>query len=156
VTLDPGTWPALARPLEILNVHVYAPHAFRGLGLWLRWPQFRRLAEQLARPAPSGRVVVGDFNATPLWPVYWRMAARMEDAARTVARREGRRPERTWSRQPGSTPLLRIDHGFVSGVRAERFQVVPVEGSDHRAIVLDLAVDGGGAAVDGGGAAAPA
>ncbi|HKJ23856.1 MAG TPA: endonuclease/exonuclease/phosphatase family protein, partial [Myxococcota bacterium] len=89
VTLDPGTWPALARPLEILNVHVYAPHAFRGLGLWLRWPQFRRLAEQLARPAPSGRVVVGDFNATPLWPVYWRMAARMEDAARTVARREG-------------------------------------------------------------------
>lgn len=141
VTLDPGAWPELTRSLEILNVHLYAPHADRGLGLWLRWRQFQRLAEQLARPALSGRVVVGDFNATPLWPVYWRMAARMEDAARVVARREGRRPQRTWSRRPGGAALLRIDHGFVAQVRPERFQVVPVEGSDHRAIVLDVALD---------------
>jgi len=139
VTLGPDAWPELVRPLEILNVHVYAPHASYGLGLWRRWPQFQRLAAQLARPAPHGRVVVGDFNATPLWPLYWRMALRMEDAARSVARREGRRPARTWSHRPGGRALLRIDHGFVAGVRPEGFQVVSVPGSDHRAIVLDVA-----------------
>jgi endonuclease/exonuclease/phosphatase family metal-dependent hydrolase len=140
VTLDPSSWPDLTEPLEVLNVHVYAPHSFVGRGLLRRRPQFRALAGVLDRPAATGRVVVGDFNATPLWPVYWAMAARMEDAARTVARREGRRPERTWGPRPGGPAMLRIDHGFVAGVRPERFQVVPVEGSDHRAVVLDVAV----------------
>jgi endonuclease/exonuclease/phosphatase (EEP) superfamily protein YafD len=139
-TLEPDAWPGLAGPLEILNVHVYAPHAHGGIGLYRRWPQMQSLVGHLARPAPDGRrVVVGDFNATPLWPVYWRMARRMADAARLVARREGRRTERTWSRRPGGRTWLRIDHGFVAGVRAEGFQVVPIAGSDHRAIVLDVA-----------------
>jgi len=143
VTLDPSGWPELTEPLEILNVHVYAPHASGGLGLFRRWPQFRDLASALDRPAPTGRVVVGDFNATPLWPVYWGMAARMEDAARTLAQREGRRPARTWGPRLGGPAVLRIDHGFVAGVRPERFQGDPIEGSDHRAVVLDVAVGEG-------------
>ncbi|MBW2314511.1 MAG: endonuclease/exonuclease/phosphatase family protein [Deltaproteobacteria bacterium] len=145
VTLDPDDWPELAMPLEVWNVHVYSPLAFQGGGIFRRRPQFRDLATALDRPtaAPSGRVVVGDFNATPLWPVYRGMAARMEDAARTVAHREGRRPARTWGPRLGGPAFLRIDHGFVAGVRPERFQVVPIEGSDHRAVVLDVAIDDG-------------
>lgn len=139
--LEPGTWPQLDAPLEILGVHVYAPHAHRGRGLLRRPPQLRNLLAQLERPAPAaGRILVGDFNATPLWPVYRRVASRMEDAARTVARRERRRPQRTWGLNPGGRAMLRIDHAFVEGVVPERFQVVPVAGSDHRAVVLDVAV----------------
>jgi len=142
--LEPDAWPELAAPLEVLGVHVFAPHAGSGLGLLRRRPQLRDLLDVLARPAPGGRVLVGDFNATPAWPVYRRVAARMEDAARTVARREGRRPERTWSPRPEGARLLRIDHGFVDGLVPEAFRVVPVAGSDHRALVLDVSVDRGG------------
>jgi endonuclease/exonuclease/phosphatase (EEP) superfamily protein YafD len=139
--LEPGTWPQLDAPLEILGVHLYAPHAHRGLGLLRRPSQLRNLLAELERPSPpAGRVLIGDFNATPLWPVYRRVAARMEDAARTVARRERRWPRRTWGLNPGGRALLRIDHAFVEGVVPERFQVVPVSGSDHRAVVLDVAV----------------
>jgi len=140
VTLRPEAWPELTAPLEILGVHIHAPHASLGRGLVRRPPQLRDLLRHLEAPAPGGRVVVGDFNATPLWPLYRRMTRRMTDAAVDLARREGRRPERTWGPRPGGSALLRIDHGFVEGVAPERFQVVSVEGSDHRALVLDVSV----------------
>ena len=82
-----------------------------------------------------------------MWPVYRRMASRMEDAARTLAQREGRPPEPTWGPRPSGRAILRIDHAFVEGVAPQRFRVVPIEGSDHRAIVLDIAV---GSGTDGG------
>jgi len=139
VTLRPDAWPELTAPLEILGVHILAPHADLGRGLARRPRQLRDLLGHLETPASGGRVVVGDFNATPVWPVYRRMARRMSDAAVDLARREGRRPRRTWGPRPGGGALLRIDHGFVEGVTAERFRVVSVEGSDHRAVVLDVA-----------------
>jgi len=85
------------------------------------------------------RVLVGDFNATPLWPVYRRVALHMTDAAIDVAQRRGRPLERTWGPWHGSPRLLRIDHGFVRAAEVEDFQVVSVPGSDHSGIVLDVA-----------------
>jgi endonuclease/exonuclease/phosphatase (EEP) superfamily protein YafD len=35
--------------------------------------------------------------------------------------------------------LLRIDHGFVKGLRVDDFRVVTVPKSDHCAIVMDVA-----------------
>jgi endonuclease/exonuclease/phosphatase family metal-dependent hydrolase len=138
VELAPGAWPQLAAALEIVSVHVFAPHA--GLGLLRRWPQLADLERHLRAAPGRPRVVVGDFNATPLWPVYWRMRRWMEDAAVRVARRAGERPRRTWGPGPGSRRLLRIDHGFVAGVETEAFRVLEVPGSDHSAIVLDVSV----------------
>ena len=140
VRLAPDHWPALEAPLEVVGVHVFAPHSAFGLGLLRRRPQFRDLARHLATPAEGGRVVVGDFNSTPLWPLYRRMRGLMEDAAVVVARREGARPRRTWGPRPWAPRVLRIDHGFVSGVAPEGFQVVRIPGSDHSAVVLDVAV----------------
>jgi len=60
-----------------------------------------------------------------------------------VARRQGERPRRTWAPRPWMPRLLRIDHGFVSGVALEAFRVVPVPDSDHSAILLDVALGEG-------------
>jgi endonuclease/exonuclease/phosphatase (EEP) superfamily protein YafD len=37
--------------------------------------------------------------------------------------------------------MLRIDHIFGEGMLAEDVRVVPVEGSDHAAVVADLEMD---------------
>lgn len=136
--LLPGSWPGLSVPIEICGVHLFAPHADFGMGLLRRRPQLRDLVRHLGEPASGARVVVGDFNATPAWPVYWRMRARMEDAAVQVAHRRGERPARTWGPWHGAPRLLRIDHGFLADAEAETFRTVAIPGSDHSAVVLDV------------------
>ena len=142
VELSPDAWPGLPAPIEVLNVHIYAPHAEAGRGLLRRGPQLEDLEVHLRAGDGKARVVVGDFNATPLWPVYRRMRRLMEDGALQAARRQGERPRATWSPRPWLPSLLRIDHGFVSGVSLESFRVVPLPDSDHDAIVLDLDLGG--------------
>ncbi len=143
-TLDPGEWPDLSMPLELANLHMAAPHTMRPrLGLALRVRQMRDLVPWLGRRrGPTQRVLVGDFNATPVWPVYRRIAAHLSDAASLVARRQGERPRNTWGPWSGSPRLLRIDHAMIDGVEVDDFRVVHVPGSDHSAIVVDVDVDG--------------
>ena len=138
------------RPIEIINVHVQAPHSP------ISWQTVRRRAGQLRglmrhlHDSPERpRVLVGDLNATPRWPFYRRLAAIMSDAAIVVARREGRRPEPTWAPRPGLPRLLRIDHAFVSRLAVRNFRVVSVEGGDHSAIVVDLSSEAAGAVAAG-------
>ena len=140
--VHPDEWPGLRTSLEIINVHIAAPHHFPYLRP-LRWrrAQLRRLQEYLDHGGYVPRILVGDFNATPLWPVYRRLATRMTDAALAVAQRKGVRPEKTWGWGEDTRKLLRIDHAFVSRITIADFQVVPVSGSDHSAIILDAVVD---------------
>ena len=147
--LDPSDWSVLSAPLELANLHMAAPHTFRPkLGLGLRVKQMRDLVPWLSRAgAPAQRVLVGDFNATPVWPVYRRIASVLSDAALMVARRRGERPRNTWGPWAGSPRLLRIDHAMVEGVGVEDLQVVHVPGSDHSAVVVDV-TSGGAEAVD--------
>lgn len=145
--LDPEGWPGLEAPVEIINVHIAAPHAAATLsgGLWHRHGQTNGLSRYLDEPSAApgeptpARVVVGDFNSTPAWPVYWRFASRLADAARVAAKQNGHSVRRTWGPWYGSPRLLRIDHGFVDSARVDSFQVVDLPGSDHSAIVLDIA-----------------
>lgn len=87
---------------------------------------------------PPARVLLGDFNATPYWPWYARMASQFTDAAVTVASKTGSALRPTWGPRPGDAKLLRIDHGFLRGVDVEAFEVLNVLDSDHSAIVMDL------------------
>jgi len=141
--LDPAHWPALTAGLEIVNVHIASPR-------WgvRAWSQFRRrrdqsrgLVEYLDRTTGRPRAVLGDFNATPAWPLYRVFARRLEDLAQTHARSRGAKPARTWARWVGGPPLLRIDHCFGSGVRVDDFQVVAICGSDHSGLVVDLSIE---------------
>jgi endonuclease/exonuclease/phosphatase family metal-dependent hydrolase len=138
--LDPSDWSGLTHPLELANLHMAAPHTLRPrAGLAMRVEQMRQLMPWLTREhVPAQRVMVGDFNATPAWPVYRRIAAHLHDAAVEVARRRGERPRKTWGPWSGSPRLLRIDHAMFDGVEIDDLRVVHVPGSDHSAVVVDV------------------
>lgn len=146
VRLSPNDWPQLRSPLEVVNVHIFAPHVvLPKLGLPARRRQIRDferfLADEGRDSLRDSRVLVGDFNATPLWPVYRWFARRFTDAASLAAARLGRPVRPTWGPWYGAPRILRIDHGFVRGFEVEEFQVVTVRDSDHGAVVLDLRID---------------
>ena len=137
--LDPADWPNLDRPIEIVNMHFAAPTA---KPMWkqpiLRHGQLRGLLDHIEASPQENRILVGDFNATPIWPVYRRVVAHIDDLVAKHCRGVGTRPKRTW---PTWSPiqLLRIDHCFGHGVELQAVQVVQPKGSDHCALVLDLA-----------------
>ena len=140
--LDPVHWPALAGGLEIVNVHMASPAL--GPRTWCRFgyrrDQCRGLLEYLDATAGRTRAVLGDFNATPSWPLYRKIAGQLEDLALNHARSRDAKPARTWARWVGGPALLRIDHCFGSGLRVDDFQVVAIRGSDHSGLVVDLSV----------------
>jgi endonuclease/exonuclease/phosphatase family metal-dependent hydrolase len=141
--LDPAHWPALTGALEIVNVHIASPTWYRHgwSRLAHRRAQLRGLLEYLDRTRRRARAVLGDFNATPAWPLYRAVAERLEDLALTHARSRGAKPAKTWTCWVGAPPLLRIDHCFGSGVRVDDFRVVAIPGSDHSGLVVDLCVE---------------
>jgi len=128
--------------VELINLHVQAPHSIRWSTVSHRRGQLRGLVRHMAAAPHHPRVLVGDFNATPLWPLYRRVTAHLRDAALIAAARGGGRVQPTWGPRPGARRLLRIDHAFVHRVAVLDFQVVPVPGGDHSAVVVDIATEG--------------
>jgi endonuclease/exonuclease/phosphatase family metal-dependent hydrolase len=128
--------------IELINLHVKAPHSPLGLQtIQRRRGQWRGLQRHLNAAPQRPRVLVGDFNATPLWPFYRRVTAHLHDAAVIAAKRAGGRTRRTWGPHPDGPRLLRIDHAFVHRLVVLDFQVVDVRGSDHCAVVVDVAAE---------------
>jgi endonuclease/exonuclease/phosphatase (EEP) superfamily protein YafD len=137
--LAPGLWPGLDLPLEIVNVHVLAPHAPPPWRTFpIRHSQMSSLLGWLDGNPHGGRIVCGDLNATPLWPAYRLLAARLTDVALAHASASGERPRRTWGPWHGAPRVLRIDHVFASGGRVLDCRTVSVTGSDHDAVLVDM------------------
>lgn len=133
-TLDPAEW-GFERPFGVVNVHLTNPVDFP----WHKARRQRKAQVKGLTEAVGGidhpYVIVGDMNTTPAWPEYRQLVALGDDAARstgTVAR--------TWNHSLRGPRLLRIDHGFVSGATPVTTYTVAIEGSDHRALVIDLEV----------------
>jgi endonuclease/exonuclease/phosphatase (EEP) superfamily protein YafD len=137
--LAPEEWPGLREAIEVMNVHISAPHTRVPQSWRDRRGQVAGLEAYLAT-ASGARVLVGDLNATPVWPAYRRLAALLDDAAVLAAAREGRAPARTWGPGPGAPRLLRIDHVLCDGLEVRALRVLPLRGSDHSAIVVELAL----------------
>lgn len=136
--------------VELMNVHVQAPHSPPNYTTVVRRQgQWRGLQRHFKATPHHPRVVVGDFNATPLWPLYRRVTAHLRDAAVEIARRRGGRTRRTWGPWPGAPRLLRIDHAFVHRVAVLDFRVYDIPGGDHSAIVVDIGVGVGSAGEPG-------
>jgi endonuclease/exonuclease/phosphatase (EEP) superfamily protein YafD len=132
-------WSDDDEPVEVLNVHLAAPHVHPVVQrLWDRRGQVRDVIAHLDATPRRRRVLAGDLNATPLWPAYRRLRERLGDAVEEAARRNGRRAERTWGPWYGSARILRIDHVLVQGLIATDTRVLPIRGSDHSALVADL------------------
>jgi endonuclease/exonuclease/phosphatase family metal-dependent hydrolase len=130
--------------VEAVNVHLTAPHvlpAWRTLAH--RRGQVRGLLRHLGESPSRARVLMGDLNATPVWPAYRRLVARLADAAEAAAHGNGHRPQATWGPWPGAPRLFRIDHALVSGLTVLALQVLPLPGSDHSAVVVDVGRDEG-------------
>ncbi len=138
--LTPADWPQLSGPVEIVNVHIAAPHMpYTWLRMW-RHRQMKALTAYLDGSPDTRRAVLGDFNSTPVWPVYKQMAARLTDAAAFHAERAGTTPRRTWPRWAGSRRFIRIDHCFSGGLDVGQFEVVEMPGSDHCAVLAEFDV----------------
>ncbi|MFQ5554072.1 MAG: endonuclease/exonuclease/phosphatase family protein [Acidimicrobiia bacterium] len=133
VLLEPGTWPELTAPLEIVAVHLMNPvlRPWRH-SAWVRRTQVEQVLDHV-RENRVARVIVGDFNATPAWRVYRKMAAVVQDAARVTGN-----PRRTWAPWWWMPRLLRIDHGFVEGVVPLSVRTRRVRGADHSALIVDV------------------
>lgn len=127
------------RPVELVNVHIRAPH-LRPIRrtIEFRREQLRAIEAYLARSPDSPTVVLGDLNSSQRWPLYRRLARTMTDAAAVSARRGGHRPLPTWTPSPSLPRLFRIDHVFVTGIEVGDVQVLPIRGSDHCAVVADV------------------
>lgn len=124
-------WPVGGEEIEVIGVHLTNPLQRP----WWRARAIRKreAAALLKRQVPSHRLVVGDMNATPAWPLYRTLRGLGADAARAV-----QTPRRTWAPYSGLPPLLRIDHGFVQGLDVAAVNRVKVKGSDHHALVVDV------------------
>jgi endonuclease/exonuclease/phosphatase (EEP) superfamily protein YafD len=121
------------RRVAVIAVHAYPPRP-GSTELWRGDLEAVRAAAGQARPL----VVAGDFNATAdhasfralLWP-------HLRDAHQA----RGRGLVRTWPALGPLPPLLHLDHVLVSrdlAVLAVHERTIP--GSDHRAVVADLAL----------------
>lgn len=138
----PGMWADLIvgeATVRVANVHLVNPIDFP----W--WSSVRTRGRQLQAlfswldAAALPAVVAGDFNASPAWPAYRRVADRLVDVIDVHATGRGGRPEPTWGWRPGWPRMLRIDHVFATpGVSATEVTVEPVKGSDHWALVTTL------------------
>ncbi len=123
---------------NLAGIHLINPIGFP----W--WASVKTRSEQLeaidrwSQPMRGPTIVAGDFNASPAWPAYRHMAERWNDLAADHGSVSGVRPEKTWGWRPGWPRLLRIDHVFGRGVSAIDVSVVPIKGSDHDAVVVDL------------------
>ena len=144
----PGTWVRLTvegRTLVGAGVHMSNPIQFP----W--WRSVRERDDQVDallawadRQDADALIVAGDMNASPIWPLYRRLAHRFDDLAMTAAEEVGGKPEPTWGLRPGWPGMLRIDHIFGFGVKAVATRVEPVRGSDHHALIVDVTLESAG------------
>jgi endonuclease/exonuclease/phosphatase (EEP) superfamily protein YafD len=133
-------WPIITATLALGGraVHLAGVHLVAPLETFDRNQRAQRAITGIARGLARPRVVVGDFNASPYnrW-FHQLLDLGLRDAAESV----GRPFATTWPNGRHLVPPLLLDHLFADP------PIVPLhvregrgEGSDHRPIVVDLAV----------------
>jgi endonuclease/exonuclease/phosphatase family metal-dependent hydrolase len=116
-------------------VHTLAPSRRWRERIW--WRSFDTV-ETVAAATPGPLVVAGDWNATMAHGPLRRLVAggRLRDAHVDA----GRGSARTW---PARLPVALLDRVLVSPeIAVESIREVRLPGSDHRAVVADLALTG--------------
>jgi endonuclease/exonuclease/phosphatase (EEP) superfamily protein YafD len=134
---QPGLFARLevaGRPFSVLALH--PPTPMRPDKFRFRNAQFAAAAKRM-RETAGPKILIGDLNATPWSPYY-------QDLVRDSGLHDARVGEGVWPTWPMPMPsLLRIplDHCLTSDdVRVESIRTGERTGSDHRPIVVDVAI----------------
>jgi endonuclease/exonuclease/phosphatase (EEP) superfamily protein YafD len=99
----------------------------------MRWEQADEIATA-AKRATGPVIIAGDTNLPALSRIYGETLADFRDGFSAVGRGFG-------YTYPAHQPWMRIDRVLAtSSLRFLRFEVLPPSGSDHRAVVADLAL----------------
>lgn len=120
-------------PVEVVSAHLVNPISRPINQSRLLRQQELSALEQLLAVRVESRILVGDLNSSPTWPLYRRLAALATDAAV-----EAGTARRTWSYFPSTPPALRIDHAFVQNMRCVGTRLVKIAGCDHRGLLVEL------------------
>lgn len=150
-------WLRLSLPegdLDVVNTHLSLHFRERITQARALFSDDPALPEVSREPAPFAAlrgtldrlILCGDFNASPLSPIYFWLRHRLKDAQRA----DGRSARATF---PARFPLLRLDHVWIGrDLRVERVEVprdrATQLASDHLPIVVDLAVETGKSTAD--------
>ncbi|MFN8022795.1 MAG: endonuclease/exonuclease/phosphatase family protein [Acidimicrobiales bacterium] len=125
-------------PLRVVVVHPLPGTDGASLSSW--FGDLRALRDVFDPTADDGppTMVVGDFNATRWHPAFRELLDRGWHDAHEML---GRGFSRSWPTDLGVPPLVRIDHALLDD-RVSPVQVhdVDLPGSDHRGLVLEVAV----------------
>jgi len=121
-----------AAETELTAVHIVAPVGRIEPSEWR--------AELAALPAAAvgrpTRVLVGDFNATLDHPA---LRGVLDTGYRDAADQAGKGLRATWPTDTPIAPVAAIDHVLVdAGCAVRSFDVLPLPGSDHRALVAEV------------------
>ena len=137
---DADGWPIITAAMRVggETVHLADVHLVAPLDTFARNQRQQRAITGIARTLLRPRLVVGDFNASPYNRWFGQLRGLgLEEAHESV----GRSWATTWPNGQHHFPPLRLDHVFVDP------RIVPLaaaegrgQGSDHRPIVIDLAV----------------
>lgn len=132
--LDASEW-GIERSFVVVNIHLTNP-------VDLPWPRSRRSRRaQIAAVADyvaaldGPYIIVGDMNSSPSWPEYRLLSELGSDAARVTGTAKP-----TWNHFVRGPRIIRIDHGFVSGADPITTRTIPIRGTDHRALLIDVDV----------------
>ncbi len=123
-------------PVRITGVHTSAP---RDVQLSAEWHSSLSQLDHRLRSADTVAVAAGDFNAARGHASF---RALLSHGTRDAHEERGRGLARTW---PTNQPFLHLDHILVRDHAGDRIAVCAVSeariaGSDHLAVVADLAV----------------
>ncbi|HEY5014064.1 MAG TPA: endonuclease/exonuclease/phosphatase family protein [Acidimicrobiia bacterium] len=140
VVHDADGWPIITAAIVVdgTTVHLTGVHLLAPLDTFNRNQRQQRAITAIIRALPRPRVVAGDFNADPYNRWYEQiLGLGFREAHEAV----GRSLATTWPNGQHHLPPLRLDHVFVDP------PIVPLRategrgtGSDHRPIVVDLAI----------------
>ena len=131
-----GTLDLDGESVEVIAVHLANPIDGPLGRVRQRRRQVQAITPRLTRP--GRRILIGDLNSTPIWPAYRRLVRHTNDTVGDWAKLHDLAAQRTWALRPGWPAMLRIDHVMATGLHATGAVTRSLEGSDHRALIVDL------------------
>jgi endonuclease/exonuclease/phosphatase (EEP) superfamily protein YafD len=128
--------PGLPSDVTVATTHLSAPWPDPIQGWRDDLSRLGATLGEIAASAPGPVILAGDLNATPDVLEFRRL---LRDGYRDAAEQAGAGLTRTHPADIVLPPVFAVDHILLRGGTAISVRTVPVAGSDHRALLADIA-----------------